>query len=222
MRRRPEHRPCLRVSLRERSQCQAAEFPSPERALHPICGLSRGPASPTGCHHRQEDAGLKPPARDRGPHSHRGQALAAPASCSRATTGAEGGLIPQGRGTRRGAPVPAPSLLGTGSPLGLLLPMSPPPPPGQSYEPPRLLAGSRSLGFILPGRCKRPPGMLNSISAPRLCQGPRFPAGFRLLSAPLPVSWRPDPPRALGLNVVSTQKQRGWLHRPLGPLHPRL
>lgn len=60
--------------------------------------------------------------------------------------------------------------------------------------------------------------MLNSIYLDHVKASPSL-AGFHLLSAPLPVNWRDQTSGALGLHVVSTQKRRGWLHRPPGALH---
>lgn len=147
--------------LRERSQCQTAEFPSPERAPHPICGLSQGPASPTCCHHGQEDAGLKPPARDHGPHSTQRPSPCSSRQLLQGHNRCRGRSDPAGWDVGLDAAAPVPLLrasLEPGSPLGLLLPHVPAPCPQVSpMNRPRLLAGSRSLNLSFPEGHPRPP-----------------------------------------------------------------
>ena len=154
-----------------------------------------------------------------GAHSTQKPSPCSPRWLLRAAAGTEGGLTPRDgvRDLMQQHPLfpwPEPPRK-QAAPWGSRDPVSPPLAPGVSpVNRPRLWASSCSLALSFLGGHPRPPWytefhLLLSTSRPPLLSR-LLPAGQVPLSAPSPVSWRPDPPWARGSALSPPRSGRGW------------
>lgn len=180
-------------------------------------GLRWGSASPTGCHRGREDAGLKPPAGDHGPHST--QRLS-PCSSRRLLCGHErcgGRSDPTGwdAGLDAAAPVHLPRASSEpGSRLWLLLSCVPAPCPQVS---PVNRPGSCSLALFFPRGHPRPPWhaefhlLLDYVKAPASQPVSACGTGPAVCIITRVLETRPS--GGLGLRIVSTWEGQGVASR---------